>query len=206
MADAHLSTAELLRWRDDGAGDRARIVAHLASCPACRQTAAELERERPAEGEPERFDPRDFAAAGYGAGPRRAVARRRLAWMATAAALVLAAVWVPLMLRDRSDSALRGGAAPVTLVRPVDAKVARKDVAFEWRVTSGVEVVRLTVTTLDGAAAPLLERDVSGTRYVPTDEERARLRPGQTIHWFVDYREAGGATGTSPAARFTLVP
>jgi hypothetical protein len=206
MADAHLSTAELQRWRDEGAGDRAHIVGHLAACPACRQTAADLERDRPADGMPERFDPRDFAPAGYRAGPRQAVSRGRLAWMAAAAALVVGVVSVPLLLRDRPGSTLRGGADAVTLVRPVDTPVARKDVAFEWRVSSGVEVVRLTVTTLDGAAAPLIERDVSGTRYVPTDEERGRLRPGQAIHWFVDYREAGGATGTSPAARFTLAP
>ncbi len=206
MADAHLSTADLLRWRDEGAGDRVRIVAHLASCPACRQTAAELERERPADAAPERFDPREFAPVGHRALARRAVSRGRLAWMAAAAALVVAAVWVPVALRDGSGSTLRGGAVPVTLVRPVDTSVARREVAFEWTPATGVEVVRLTVTTLDGAATPLIERDVSGTRYVPTDEERGRLQPGRTIHWFVDYREAGGTTGTSPAARFTLAP
>lgn len=49
MADAHLSSAELVAWRDAGTGDRDRIVTHLAACAACRHAAAELERERPAE-------------------------------------------------------------------------------------------------------------------------------------------------------------
>ena len=130
----------------------------------------------------------------------------RLGWIAAAAALLVAAVWIPAQLWDRSGPTLRGGGAPVTLLRPVDAPVARRDLAFEWRAEAGVEVVRITVTTLDGAATPLIERDVSGTRYVPTDEERGRLQPGRTIHWFVDYRERGGSMGTSPAARFTLAP
>jgi hypothetical protein len=206
MPDAHLSTADLLRWRDDGAGDRARIVTHLASCAACRQTAAELERDRQADGGPEHFDPRDFVPTGHRAFTPRSGSRARLAWIAAAAAVVVAALWIPTRFGDRSDSTLRGSGAPVTLVRPVGAAVNRGDVVFEWTLQTGVEAVRLTVTTLDGAATPLIERDVSGTRYAPTDEERGRLPPGQTIHWFVDYREAGGTTGTSPAARFTLAP
>lgn len=206
MADAHLSTADLLRWRDQGAGDRARIVAHLASCSACRLTAAELERERPADAPPARFDPQDFAPAGHRAFRRHGVSRIRLAWMAAAAALVVAAIWIPARLWDGSGSTLRGGQVPVTLVRPVGTSVTVRDLTFEWKPDAGVEVVRLTVTTLDGAATPLIEREVTGTHYAPTAEERGRLRPGQPIHWFVDYREAGGSTGTSPAARFTLAP
>src|SRR5262245_48020190 len=118
MADGHLSNAELLRWRDEGAGDRARIVAHLASCPACRQLAAELERERPADTPPARFDPKEFAPAGHRAFGRRP-AGARLAWMAAAAALLVAAVWIPARLWDRSGPTLRGGTTPVTLLRPV---------------------------------------------------------------------------------------
>jgi hypothetical protein len=206
MSDVHLSTAELLRWRDQGAGDRDRIVGHIAMCPACRRTAAELERARPADTDPVRFQPSDFAATGYDAGERRPVwfGVPRLAYLAAAAAVVLAVLVVPLWQRGQSDSAVRGRTSPVVLVRPVDATVTAQDLAFEWRASAGVDRFRLIVTATDDAATPIVDRDVSDTRYVPTDAERAKLQPGRQLHWFVEYHTAGTATGTSPAARFRV--
>ena len=206
MADVHLSSSELMRWRDEGAGDRDVIVAHLAFCAACRRMAADLERERPPESGPVRFQPRDFVADGYRAGSRRVLpaAATRLVYLAAAACFVLAVVFLPSWLRERSESAIRGGGAPVVLVRPVDSTVPSQDLAFEWKADPGVDRFRLHVIAIDDPGKPLIEREVSGTRYEPTQEERSRLQPGRDLHWFLEYRDGGTATGTSPAARFRL--
>jgi hypothetical protein len=206
MSDAHLSTSELVRWRDDGVGDRDRIVAHLAACAACRRAAAELERERPADGEPTRFDPQEFVAAGYQPASRGRVPQtgRRLVYLAAAAAVLLAAVLIPSWLRDRADSAVRGGESPVVLVRPVDSTVPVRDLTFEWKTDRGADRFRLTVVAIDAPARPLIDREVTGTQYVPADDERRQLPQGQPLHWFIEYRDASGVIGTSPAARFTL--
>jgi predicted anti-sigma-YlaC factor YlaD len=205
MAEAHLSDAELTRWRDHGEGDRARIVAHLALCTSCRHAAAELERHRPVDGGPSQFRPEEFVAHGYAAGsPARTRLTARLVYFAAAAAVLLGIVLVPSWWRERSDSALRGGETPVTLIGPVDTTVSAQELGFEWRAESGVDRLRLRVVAIDDPAKPLIERDVSGTRYEPAADERSRLQPGSELHWFIEYREGGTATGISPAARFRV--
>jgi hypothetical protein len=206
VADAHLSPSELTRWRDHGEGDRDRIVAHLALCATCRHAAAELERHRPADDGPAQFMPQDFVAHGYRSGTRTAAtgATKRLMYLAAAAAVVLAAVFVPSWWRSRSDSALRGGDTVVTLVRPVDSTVSAQELAFEWTAAPGVDRLRLYVVAIDDPAAPLIDRDVSGTRYEPAADERSRLQPGRELHWFIEYRDGGTASGTSPAASFRV--
>jgi hypothetical protein len=206
MSEAHLSPSELVQWRDAGVGDRERIVAHIAACAVCRRAAADLERERPAEAAAARFDAQDFVPAGYRAGwrGRRAPWTTRAASLAAAAAIVLAVILVPWFLRDRTDSTLRGGDARVALVRPVDVEIRTPDLAFEWKAEAGVDRIRLTVIAIDAPAKPLIDREVTGSRYVPTDDERGRLPAGQPLHWFIDYRDASGATGTTPATRFSV--
>jgi hypothetical protein len=206
MADAHLSHSELTRWRDQGEGDRDRIIAHLATCPACRHAAAELERERPLDGQASQLRPQDFVARGYAAGSRPGLTRTtsRLVYLAAAAVIVLAAVLAPSWWRARSDSALRGDATTVTLIGPVDATVSAPDLTFEWSAAAGIDRLRLHVVAIDDPAKPLIDREVSGTRYEPTADERSHLPSGSDLHWFIEYRDAATATGTSPAARFRL--
>jgi hypothetical protein len=206
MSDAHLSTSELVRWRDEGLGDRDRIVAHIAGCAVCRRAAADLERDRPAEAAPVHLQADDFVSAGYRAGShlRPAQWKTRAMSLAAAAAIVLAVTLVPSFLRDRSESTLRGGDARVVLVRPVDADVPAQDLAFEWKADPSVDRIRLTVIAIDEPATPLIDREVSGSRYAPTEDERGRLRTARPLHWFIEYRDAGGVSGTSPSARFTL--
>lgn len=207
MAELHLSRADLTRWRDDGAGDRARIVAHLASCAACRHLAAELERERPPESDarPERFRVHDFLPAGRGAVRRGAPATsRRAAYLAAAASLVLAAVLVPAWLRERSAPATRGGDAVVALTAPIGVTVAVEALRFEWTAQTGAGHVRLVAMALDDTGAPVIDRDVTGNDYVPTEEERRRFATGRDYHWFVEYRGAGAGGGVSPSARFRV--
>jgi hypothetical protein len=208
MSELHLSRSELADWRDQGLGERDHIVAHLAACAACRHVAAELERERPlAAGEaPARFRPRDFVAAGLRAGghsaPARAMPSFRLVSLAAAASLVLAALVVPRWLTDTEEAAVRGGIAGIAPVSPVDATVAVDTLAFEWTAGATAGPQRLYVVALEDAGTPLIDRDVTGTRYAPTPEERSRLQPGREYHWFVESRGAGA--GVSASARFRI--
>jgi len=205
MSDGHLSRSELIRWRDEG-GAREGIVTHLAGCAACREIAADLERDRPVDAEPQRFHAEDFAPTGYRIGSpqtRKSSWTSRLIYVAAAAGIVLAVVYLPAWLRERSESALRGGEVPVVLVQPVDQAVFVQDLVFDWKAGPGVDRFRLFVVAIDNPAKPIIEREVAGLRYEPTEEERSRIRPGSELHWFIEYRD-GTATVTSPAARFRL--
>jgi hypothetical protein len=201
MSDAHLTRTELTAWRDEGAGDRTRIVAHLATCGACRELAADVERLRPAETAGSRFKAEDFVASGYRAGiPSSARSTQRWMW-ALAAAAVLAIAIVPAWLRRGNDAGntLRGGAT-IVAVRPVDTTVPINELVFEWK--GAGDRVRLNVIDLARADMPLIEREVTGSTYEPTPEERQRFRSGQSLHWYVEARS--GPAGTSPAASFRV--
>jgi len=202
MSDGHLSRTELVAWRDDGAGDRARIVEHLATCAPCRAMAAEVERLRPVETALPRADARDFVAQGYRAGGAATRARSLRPWLwpaAAAAVIVLALVPVWQSRFSGEPNTMRGATAP-TLVRPVDTTVAIDALVFEWK--GEAARVRLNVVDLARADAPVIQRELTGSRYEPTAEERGRFSSGQSLYWFVE--AIGGTGGTSPAARFRV--
>lgn len=208
MSDRHLSTAQLTAWRDHGHGDRAHIVAHLAECAECRRLSAEVERDRPLAGDarPTRFRSEEFALAGRRAGqPSTPSGRlpRRTVYLAAAASLVLAAVVVPAWLTRDPGTATRGGVGVVVPVTPKDS-VSIDALAFTWTAEPGAGALRLVVMALDDAGAPLVDREVSGTRYAPAAEERQRFQAGREYHWFVEYRGAGAGAGTSASARFRI--
>ncbi len=121
-------------------------------------------------------------------------------WPAAAAAVVVLAL-VPLWLTrfDQSPGVMRGGVATLVLVRPSNVSVSSADLVFEWRGPSATDRVRLNVIDLDRADAPLIDRDVTGSRYEPTPEERSRFRSSQSVHWYI---QAGSET--SPAASFRV--
>jgi hypothetical protein len=124
-------------------------------------------------------------------------------WPAAAAALIVLAV-VPLWLTrmDRGPDTLRGGTTALVPVRPVNASVSADELSFEWRGASATDRVRLNVVDLDRPDQPLIEREVTGSRYEPTPEERRRFRPGQSVHWYLEAR--GGSGGPSAAASFRV--
>jgi hypothetical protein len=64
----HLTRREIEQWRDDGAGDRARVISQIAQCATCRALAAEAEREALAADTPSHFDPAAFAPHGHALG------------------------------------------------------------------------------------------------------------------------------------------
>jgi hypothetical protein len=206
MSEAHLSREELIAWRDDGAGDRTGLVAHLAVCEACRELAAELERNRPVNDAVPRFDARDFVGSGYRAGATATAPRhaRRWIWPAAAAALiVLALVPVWLVRLDKAPDTLRGNQTALVPVRPVDdVSISADELTFEWRGASATDRVRLNVVDLDQPDQPLIEREVTGSRYEPTADERRRFRSGQSVHWYLERRSGSG--GPSPTARFRV--
>ena len=205
MAERHLTRDELIAWRDGGAGDRARIVTHLAGCEACRGIAAEAERNRPAGQGAAPFDAADFVSRGYRAGITTAAPRpaKRWIWPAAAAALIVLAllpVW-RTQSDDESDT-MRGGTTALVPIRPMDVTVSVEEISFEWRGASATDRVRLNVVDLDRPDQPLIEREVTGSRYEPTADERRRFRPGQSVYWYVEAR--GGSGGSSAAGRFRV--
>ena len=204
----HPTRSELEQWRDGGpTADGEHILGHLAACAQCAAAYAEIVRTRPVTEAPAAFNPRDFVQAGYGAYRRTSAPDRspwwasRVAYVAAAASIVLAAMIVPTWLRNRSESTARGGGPPLVLVSPVDSSVAVQDLVFEWKANAGVDRVRLFVVAIDDPAKPLIDREVTGSRYEPASEERSRLQSGRELHWFLEYRD-GTATATSPSARF----
>jgi anti-sigma factor RsiW len=208
----HLTPEELRRWRDEGAEvDRQRVVTHLAECDACGARFAELVRTPSPGALPVRLRPEEFRPRGH-----RAFAHRQpglMRWpalhpaLAIAATLIVVAGIAALLAPDErsSNPVVRGTTASVVLQAPVGVVTDVSAVSFEWagESTSGY---RLRVFDLSAPATPLIDRDVTGLGYDPTQEERARLRPGGTYHWFVEYQTAAGTATVSPAATFAVSP
>lgn len=209
MTPAHLDHDDLRQWRDDPqSSDRDRIVAHLAVCDVCGSRYAEMVRTAPATAVEPPFGAEAFRARGYAvlAGPsrwRKALRMRALVPLAAAAALVFAA-GAYLLVPRQPETVMRGGETGVELVRPSGVTVAAGDLRFEWRAPEDATRQSLFVFDLASLDEPVISREDVRTGYVPTEEERQRLRPGVTYRWFVEHRGPGGSTAASPSATFSI--
>lgn len=136
--------------------------------------------------------------------PRLFDVPRPVVYLATAASLALAVLVVPAWLREPLDTSQRGDGAAVMPLSPKDTSLPAATVTFEWTANDTAGGLRLVVVALDDAGRPAIDREVIGTRYEPTSDERARLQSGRDYHWFVEYRGAGAGAGTSASARFRV--
>lgn len=205
MAHEHLTRREIEAWRNEGAGDRARIASQIAGCPTCREVAAEVERAQPPPSAPSRFDPADFRAAGHRAFPPQRPAwgaawGRRWALAAAAAILIVAVTPVVLQrLAPPESDVLRGGG--LTLLAPA-GEVASVD-EFRWVAGFSADTYLLEVLEArDTVIFSAITRDMR----LPVDADlRARLTPG-SYRWRVTARDpAGDAMQRSPPAEFRVV-
>ena len=209
----HLTPAELTRWLDEGRADeRERVLLHLASCDACRAALTDLVKTQVSSVESPRFDARDFVVKGHDA--YRGTTRRAAHWnwrpvvavSGIAAALVLAALVIPPMLRPAGDTGTipvetRGG--EVRLIEPS----GRTRVPVEFRWSSPVAASSYRVSVFD-AGNRVLYMEVSGTERLPVSADlRARLVAGGEYSWSVEALDAGASTIIGSVRQpFKIVP
>ena len=178
------------------AEEAAGIERHLASCAACRQTVDDLreilrvasgldEREPPARAWPriERAIALDRDAAADGAGARSmspqatgggAAARTRMprtavvAWLAAAAAIVVAAVvglrYVPAQ-RQQSASSARADATEVAsadaAAQAVEAELRQAEAHYENAIKGLEQIANAEQNTLDPRTAATLQKNLA---------------------------------------------
>jgi len=162
--------------------ERAGIVGHIASCPAC---AALLKEALGASRAADKFTARVEAM------PDRqphAPARRGVAWiaglfrrpaLAALAGLAMIAIVTLAVVRLRDVSATRGGLEPkVVLVSPVGGLVSREAIEFQW---AGVDRARhYTLELFDGAMKRIWQSGpVTTNTFRPANETCRDLAPGK---------------------------
>jgi hypothetical protein len=188
---SHLTRDELLAFWRTGAGDRDRVVAHLATCDACGALYGELiaEQDAPAAA---------VAVAELAARGRAVYAGRRSAgrapWrlpavrIAALAAAVLAAILL-LPRAPRPSPAADGAPAlrGVALRALAPAGEAVPPLHFRWASALAATAYRIEVR--DGAGRVVLERTTSAVSLALADEA---LTPGASYAWRVVALDARG--------------
>jgi len=201
----HLTRNELQQW-EAGAldGDRARVVAHLASCGECSALLASIVREPTAALPAEGIDVAAFRAAGLHASARLAP-RRAIDWqrLAVAAAVLLAVSGTLYYTSGPETTSVQRGTddAGVVAQSPRGEVDGNAPLRFSW--TGAPGAVRLFVVDVT-RPEPLVDRTVEGGSFEVSAEERRLFERGSTYHWFVEYRDASGAMITSQTTRFSL--
>lgn len=205
----HLQDAELRSWLETpDPADRDRIVGHLAACDACSSRVAEMVRTAPLAKTDSPFDAASFRSAGYhalrsGPGWRVRFPIRTLAPLGAAAAVVMILGGTYFVSRREPARVMRGAATGVELIAPTGNAGARDALRFEWRAPDNTEPHALRVYDLASPVEPVISKDGVTSGYVPTAEERQRLKPGVTYRWFIEYRSPG-ETAVSAAGTFSI--
>lgn len=205
----HRPDAELRSWLDrPDPADRDRIVGHLAGCDACSSRVAEMVRTAPLAQTDSRFDAASFRSAGYNVlrsrtGWRLRSPLRTLAPLGAAAAVIMIVGGTYFVSRREPARVTRGAETGVELIAPAGGAGAREALRFEWRAPENTKPHALRVYDLASPVEPVISEDGVNSGYVPTAEERQRLKPGVTYRWFIEYRSAG-ETAVSPAGTFSI--
>jgi hypothetical protein len=185
---SHLTRDELRRWHDTGAaGDRERILTHLAACPECRTAYAAVGHIDP---EPAGEDYRGFVTRGLAAYDNRNQPSRwrRALWLgvpAAAAAVLLVALNVrqPVVPLSEPSTDVRGGTA---LAPEAPAGAVDRVTAFRWSAPAGA--ARYRVTVRDAAGREMFSRESAQS---PITGIVLPLRPGRYA-WVVEALDASG--------------
>ncbi len=174
--------------------ERDRLLAHFASCAACRREMADVREAVTTAG-------REQRAGG-------AVSRRWPVLMVGLAAVLLLAIGLPRRTPIRvvgPEPVTRTPIAePVTdpaslaVVAPMEGQALGVDRSLRWH-TGGVDAT-YEVTVQDSAGAPIWSASLTDTIVVVPDS--ARLVAGAGYFWSVDVRRADGSTSRSGVHRF----
>ena len=200
----HFTDPELRRWQDAcPPEDRDRLVAHLAECGACASRYAAALRARPLAAE-EAVDAGDFGAAGYAAAAPGAAEPRQHArwiWSLAAAAVLAAAVAVPMLQRRpvaAPEARFRGGS--IHALEP--AGVVPRGTAFAW--SSALEAPRFRIDVGTGDRV-IVSIEADRSPAPPPPELQDRLTPGVDYWWSVTALDRSGQTlQASPRQTFSI--
>ena len=96
---------------------------------------------------------------------------------------------------------LSGGTPTPVVETPKDEVVPLADLSFKWK--GSTDATRLVVIDLATPGDPIIDKVVTGDRYLPAEDERRRFVSGREYHWFVE-AQVGGGSRSSAAAQFSM--
>jgi hypothetical protein len=193
---AHLTSDELVRWRDAGSAmDRERVVTHLAACDACGAAYMTLLDTAPVEAPPAVLRRDDFLSrgtlAGGGHGRLLGLAGRRLGrpWRAIAGLAAAAVLVIALLPGLRNTLGTRVPTREPDTIRATTlllvAPVGETTVPFEFTWRSPVQATRYRVDVMDDDRRLLRSLTTNEERAPLTPELQSLLIPGARYQWSV---------------------
>lgn len=202
---AHLTPRDLQAWHAGELDqDRARVIGHLATCAACAEQLAAIEREADGNEQETATEMAPFRDAGVRAG---AIARpaafdwRRLGM----AAVLVLAVGSAAYYSMRGDGAGpdRGTTpAAVTLTAPSGEVAGPDSLRFTW--VGSVPQARVIIIDLASGSEPVVDRAVTGNVLELDAADRAKLVAGKTYRWFIEYRDSTGVLHSTATMQFSV--
>lgn len=185
-AHGHLAEAEL------GA-----LLDHLAACPACSREwllARELAPAPPADGKP---GPVVVTQGRFG--------RPTPGWVGLLAALLLAAVALPLLWPAKEPPPVVRGDQPVVIV-DASGPLGRQHCVLRWRLVPPREGASFAVKATTGNLEPVADRAALTRPELEIPADRlATIGPGGELLWQVEASFADGSRSLSPTFR-SFVP
>jgi len=190
----HLSAGELRTWYEQGrAGDRPRVIGHLAECDECRRALSALAMsDTPAVSDSPVISTEQAVPLGYAARQPDASSSAWPRWLRPAYGLAGAAAIVVVVLL-----ATRGGApAPDDAVRGSELVAmtpsgAAGNLQFKWQSPFAAASYRVTVRDAKGVL--IFEMATRGSEIEPDPTLRGRVVGGESYTWQVTALDRDGA-------------